>query len=61
MLQGCCHCSCCPCMQAGALAIQIVSVFWAYQIVSVVRHKAKKRKAAAAAEGSAVVADRKTA
>lgn len=48
-------------MQVGALAIQIVSVFWAYQIVSVVRHKAKKRKAAAAAEGSAVVADRKTA
>lgn len=34
-------------VKVGALGVQIVSVFWAYQIASVVRHKARKRKAAA--------------
>lgn len=34
-------------VKVGALGVQVVSVFWAYQIVSVVRHKARKRKAVA--------------
>jgi hypothetical protein len=35
--------------QVGALGVQIVSVFWAYQIFSVVRHQARKRKTASKA------------
>ena len=31
--------------QIGAAAIQVVSLFWAQQIYSVVTHKSKKRKA----------------
>lgn len=32
-------------VKVGALGVQVVSLFWAWQIVSVVRHKARKRKA----------------
>lgn len=32
-------------VKVGALGVQVVSLFWAWQIISVVAHKAKKRKA----------------
>lgn len=37
-------------VKVGATGVQIVSVFWAYQIFSVVRHQAKKRSAARTAK-----------